>query len=432
MKRFLKIAVVCLILTMSLCVFISCDGKKESPASAKKVTLAVWGSEEDQVWLSERCAAFQKENPDVEYKILYGILSEASASDKVLNDPESGPNIFSFPSDQIDKLYRGGALSRLGGDFAKDVKAGNTAESVDAATLTIGGTDQLLAYPITGDNCYFVYYDKRIFPEESDLKSMESILAKAQAAGKDFAFKLNTDGWYLSSFFFAEPELKYEVTYDENMVEQSVDINYDTDPAGLKVMQALRHYVTQDHFVPTTDDSKIIAGFNSGTLAAAVSGSWNLKAIRDILGDNLGMTKLPTANIGGEDVQLSGFFGYKLMAVNGYTDKTVLKEAHRLALYLTGKDSQLSHFEQRGLGPTNKEVLALPEVSNDPMMKAILLQKPFNRTQKGVPSSYWTPMGDLINTIVLAKEDPANNEMPDDAGLQALLEAACTSIRKVA
>ncbi len=428
MKNIIKLLVIALALTM-LCGFaISCG---EPPPEKEKVTLTVWGAEEDQAMLKEMCAAYAAANPDKEYKFLFGVQSEADAANKVLNDVQSGPDVFSFPSDQINMLYTGGALARIGGDIEATVKSINTADSVDAATLTINGEDQLYAYPSTGDNCYFVYYDKRVFTDESMLSSLDSMLNAAEAAGKQVHFKLNNDGWYLSSFFFADPDIKYEVTYDDNMTETAVDINYN-NADGLKVMQSLKSYIARDGLFVTTDDSKIIAGFTPDangfvSAAAAVTGTWNAATIKSLLGDNMGVCKLPTANIGGEQVQLSGYFGYKLMGVNGYSQQKA--EAHKLAAWLTNEANQLKRFETRGFGPTNENVIATEAVQNDPVISVVLEQAEFNRTQKGVPGAYWTPMGSLITTLVTAKDNGTIADITD-ADLQELLDALVGQIAK--
>ena len=270
----------------SLC---SCGG--DQPTEKTKYTLTVWGAENDQAMLKEMCQAFAEANPENEYKFLFGVQGENDAADKVLNDVTSGPDVYSFASDQINKLIAGGALARIGGQNEATVKELNTAGSVDAATITVNGEDQLFAYPSTGDNCYFVYYDKRVYTDPSQLATLESMLDTANAAGKKVHFKLNDDGWYLSSFFFTNPDLGYKVTYNQNMVEEKVEINYDTE-AGLDVMKSLRTYLSHDALVANTDDSKIIAAFTpnaSGKLeaAAAISGTWNAETVKQLLGENI-------------------------------------------------------------------------------------------------------------------------------------------------
>ena len=422
MKKIFKS--LCFVLALLLCLsLVACGDKPDDNNEKTKYTLTVWGAQEDQAMLKEMCAAYAKANPQNEYKFLFGVQGENDAADKVLNDVTSGPDVYSFPSDQINKLYAGGALARIGGEIEKNIKEVNSEGSIDAATITINGEDQLFAYPSTGDNCYFVYYDKRVFGEE-DLLTFDAMLAKAGTAGKKVHFKLNDDGWYLSSFFFTNPELKYEVTYNENMVEQSVAINYNS-AAGLDVMKSLRTYVNNDALVAQTDDSKIIAAFTSGEAAAAVSGTWNASIIKDLLGDNMGVCKLPTAEIGGKQVQLSGYMGYKLIGVNGYSKQK--GEAHKLAQWLTNEQNQLKRFETRGFGPTNKVVSEMDVVVNDPVISVVLQQSLFNRAQKGVPGNYWTPMGSLITPLITAK---AEGKDVSDSELQTLLDNLCSQIAK--
>ncbi len=396
--------------------------------SGEKITLTVWGAQEDQAMLKEMCAAYAAANPQNEYKFLFGIQGENDTADKVLNDVTSGPDVYSFPSDQLARLYTGGALARIGGDIEKNLKEVNSAASIDAATLTIGGEEQLYAYPCTADNTYFVYYDKTVFTNPEDLTSLDKMLDVAEAAGKKVHFKLNDDGWYLSSFFFSDPELKYDVTYDENMQETAININFDAD-GGMDVMKALRSYVNREGMVVQTDDSKIIAAMteNNGTreAAAVITGIWNAKTLQSLLGDDLGYCKLPTANIGGEEIQLSGYMGYKLMGVNQHSKNK--GEAHKLAQWLTNEANQIVRYETRGFRPTNINADAMEAVVKDPVLAAIRDQSNYTRNQKGVPSNYWTPMGSLITPLVTAK---ANGEQITDEQLQEYLDALCKQIRK--
>lgn len=425
MKKFARILAIALVIVMALTTLVACP---EPPVDGEKTkyTLTVWGAEEDQAMLKAMCDAYAKANPQNEYKFLFGVQSEADAADKVLNDVESGPDVYSFASDQINKLFAAGALARVGGEAERNVIANNTPGSIDAASFKINGEDQLWAYPMTGDNCYFVYYDKRVFTEESLLASLDSMLDTAAAAGKTVHFKLNDDGWYLSSFFFANPDLKYEVTYDDAMVEQSVSINFN-EAGGLEAMKAIRNYVAHDSLVVQTDDSKIIAAFTKGSAAAAVTGTWNRKAISDLLGENMGVCKLPTVMIAGEQTQLSGFMGYKLVGVNGFSKNK--GEAHKLAEWLTNEQNQLIRFQQRGFGPTNKNLASLPEVLNDPVISVVLEQGQFNRPQKSVPGNYWTPMGSLITPLVTAKADGTYADITDEK-LQEYLDALVDQIAK--
>ena len=425
-----RIIAILLLVMMCATMLIGCDKTPDDQGDKPKITLTVWSSQEDQAMIKEMCAAYAAANPQNEYKFLFGVQGEGDAADKVLNDVTSGPDVFSFASDQINKLYTGGALARLGGAIEAEVKNANTPDSVDAATLTVGGVDMLYAYPMTGDNNYYVYYDKRVYSDPSQLGTLDNMIATAKAAGKNVHFAL-TNGWYLSSFFFAIPELGYNVTYDDKMVEQSVTVNYN-NAQGLAVMQALKKYVNHPALVIQTDDSKIIAGLTPTAegyveVAAAVSGTWNAKGIKDLLGDNMGAAKLPTVEIGGEQKQLVTYMGCKLIGVNGYSQQKA--EAHKLAQWLTNEQNQLTRFETRGFGPSNKVVAQSAAVQNDPIISAVMEQAKYSRAQKGVPGNYWTPMGALITPFIEMKEEGTLADLPD-ATLQEYLDALVAQIAK--
>ena len=397
--------------------------------SKETVTLTVWGAQEDQQMLKEMCEAYAKENSDKTYKFNFGVLGEGNSSDKILNDVEAGPDVFSFPSDRLNTFYAAGALARIGGAIETAVKAEHAAGAVDAATVKVGGEDHLYAFPVTGDNCYFVYYDKSVYKNPEDLQSLDRILDVAEAAGKKVHFKINDDGWYLASFFFADEDLAYDVTYNDRMVEEKVTINFDSED-GLEVMKSLRHYIGRDGLVAQTDDSKMIAAFTpdkSGKreAAAVVSGTWNAATIKQLLGDDMGVCILPTVKIDGEDMRLSGFMGYKLMGVNGYSKNK--GEATKLAAYLTNEQNQLKRFKDRGFAPTNKKAAATTEVVNDPVISVVLEQAAYNRSQKNVPSTFWTPMASLITPLLTAK---AEGKTVTDEQLQGYLDALCKQIRK--
>ena len=432
--RILSLVIALLMIAMT---FVACNQNNngnennQNNGEKKKVTLTVWGSQEDQEMLKEMCAAFAAANPDKEYKFLFGVQGEGDAADKVLNDVTSGPDVFSFASDQINKLIAGGALARLGGDYETFVKENNSATSVDAATATVGGEDRLYAYPMTEDNTLFLYYDKSVIGADQ-VDTLDELLDAAHAAGKKVHFKLNDDGWYLSSFFFAYPELGYNVTYNDSMVEQSVSLNYN-NAQGLEVMKALAKYVNHPALVIQTDDSKLIAGLTptaEGVVeaAAGVSGTWNAQAVQGLLGDNMGVAKLPTVEIGGEQRQLTTYMGCKLIGVNNYSQNKV--EAHKLAMWLTNEQNQLKRFETRGFGPSNKAVAASEAVANNAVIAAVMEQAKFSRAQKSVPGNYWTPMGALITPFIEHKEAGDLLTFYTNEELQKLLDALVAQIEK--
>ena len=61
------------------------------------------------------------------------------------------------------------------------------------------------------------------------------------------------------------------------------------------------------------------------------------------------------------------------------------------------------------------------------VISAVLDQAQYNRAQKSVPATYWTPMASLITPIITAK---ANGTNVSDSMLKGYLDALCRQIRK--
>ena len=131
--------------------------------------------------------------------------------------------------------------------------------------------------------------------------------------------------------------------------------------------------------------------FTTKSMAVAVSGTWNAKSIKQALGENFGVCKLPTVTVDGETKQLYSFKGYKLLGVNPHAgDK--LGEAHRLAAFLSGEAMQKIRFDKHLIGPTNKNAADTDVIKNDATFKALNAQNIFAVEQTAVPSNFWEPL----------------------------------------
>ena len=151
------------------------------------------------------------------------------------------------------------------------------------------------------------------------------------------------------------------------------------------------------------NDSKITAGFNDGSIVAAVSGIWNRTTIEGYLKENFAAAKLPTYTLNkgkenAEQVQLVSFAGYKLMGVNNYSKNKT--DAMDFAEFYTNRENQVKHFEQRGFVPTDVEARKDEKVQSDICAKAITEQLKYSKIQTAVPSTLWVPMEGLGNAMI--------------------------------
>lgn len=398
LKKSSKIMSILLSTIMACSLFVGCGSKDDSgkepdgdkpavdtPAEKEKVTLKVWGAQEDQELLGELVESFKAAYPEKEYTIELGVVGEPDAKTKYLEDPEAAADVFAFANDQLYDLVNAGGLYEVTRN--KDaIIAANMASSIDAATKD----DKLYAYPMTADNGYFLYYDKSVISDE-DAGSLDAMLAAANKAGKK-VFMDVSNGWYIASFFLGAG---CTLTMDD-AGKQVCDFNNET---GVKVGEAIKAFTADSAFL-TGDDSVLTGGFGDN-IVAGVSGTWTADAIKEKLGDNFGVTKLPTFTVDGKQVQMGSFGGYKLVGVNSQTKSPV--DAMDLAEWLTNEESQALRFEKRAMGPSNNKIAESDAVKANLPLAALTLQNQFATSQKEVLGSYWTP-AEAFGTAMEAKD----------------------------
>lgn len=358
----------------------SADSGNTATGDSDTVTLTVWGSQEGQVYLKRMCESFAAANPDKNYVFNYGVVSEADAKKEVLKDISAAADVFGFASDQTGELVSAGALYRVTKN-KEQVVADNTAPSIQAATVD----GELYGYPYISDT-YFMYYDKSKFTEEEVL-SLDTMLAK-DIEGTTTNFAFDTDnGWYQSAFFFGAG---CKLFGDDGTDPTQCDFN---NERGYLVGEYLIDLVKNPKYGANFDDSLIKAGFADGSVAAAVTGTWNATEIQKSLGDNYAATKLPSITLSnGETVQLGGMANFKIMGVNSETKNPL--DAMALAEWIASYDNQVINFEERSLAPTNVKLTADTEkLQSNAAVAALAQQSQYATVQTSIPQcgNFWTP-----------------------------------------
>ena len=135
---------IALLMAVAMCFcFASCGKNKDSSNKGEKVTLKVWGAQDDQKVLKTMIESFKKANPDTEYDISLGVVGEDDAQARLLEDAAAAADVFSFPDDQIYDLVKAGALYEITRN-KDEITSRNTASSVSAATIDGAGFWQKL------------------------------------------------------------------------------------------------------------------------------------------------------------------------------------------------------------------------------------------------------------------------------------------------
>lgn len=361
------------------------------------ISLLVWAPDNAVSLTKQLCEDFIAKYPNKKITIDVQAQGEADAAAQMLNDLDKAADVFGFVCNNINKLQQGNALAPVVADYLEDVKSRNTEFAVSTGTLTVDGKEQLLAYPETGENGYYLVYDKQ-YVTDDDAKSLEGILAACQKAGKKCLINID------NGFYGCMP-LYTGGMVNNGLKEDGTQLFNDYDKE--KVLDSLEAFAKLFHEYKDTfmsaDPARIGSGMaeNPSTVAAGIDGSWNAATVAKTLGDNYGAAKLPTIKINGTDTQIIGMNGAKLIGVNS---RSKFPEAAQvLANYLTSEEVQTTRLEELNWLPSNKNAQQNDIVKNSPALSALLAQSEFSIPQINIAETFWTPVGTLGSKLF--KED---------------------------
>ena len=272
----------------------------------EKVRLMVWSPTEHPEW-------------DIDF--VYGIMDEASASSQVGQDPDASADVFLYSNDGIAWLTDSKAAAKFGGKYREEIEATNSPEILQS--LMLG--DDLYGVPYT-TNTWYMFYDKSVFSEE-DVKNLDTMLEKGVVS---FPF---TNSWYLPAFYVGNGCTLF--------TDESAGVDFTGDKA-YEVTDYLIDLESNPNFRIDQDGSGI-AGLRDGSINAMFTGSWDANAIKEILGDNMGVTSLPSFTLNGEEVQMKAYAGSKAVGVNSHSK--YMEQAVALAVYLGSAEVQRLHYE---------------------------------------------------------------------------------------
>ena len=339
--------------------------------------------------------------------------SEGTAASSMLQDVQSGADIFVFAQDQLSRLKVAGAVSKLTGNYETFVKNNNSADSVAAASMN----GNIYAYPITSDNGYFLYYDKQYITDE-DATNMTSILAKCRANKKVLNFEGRSNGFYAASYFLATG---CKSTWELDDMSGKFTRYEDTFSSenGKIAAKGLKEIADTSVVASNSQASKL-----NGTAAAVISGVWEYEVALNRLGpDRLGCAEMPYFTVDGKDYHLGSYDGYKLMGVKPQVDAKKASVCRKLARFLTSASCQTERFKEVSWGPTNNESSQREEVKSHPGLAALYKQHEHATQQGQCPGAWFVALSTTAKAITTNSSDAEISQILDNYrnGLAELL-----------
>ena len=411
MKKRAVSALTAVVMVASLAVT-GLTGCGSSDSDKESVRLMVWSPQGDQSkdkgeWLQTCCNAFAEEHPEWDITFVYGVADEASSAGQVSQDAEASADVFLYANDNLTTMTDADALVKFGGKYREEIEATNSQTSLDSVTKD----GEIYGVPFA-INTWFLFYDKSVFSEE-DVKNLDTMLEKGVVS---FPF---TNSWYLPAFYIGNG-----CTLFGDGTDASAGVDFGGEKAR-EVTDYLIDLESNPNFRIDADGSGI-AGMRDGSINAMFSGSWDAGAIKEALGDNMGVAALPTYTLNGEEKQMYAYAGTKAVGVNAQSDYMV--QAVELAIFLANEYSQRLHYELEDVVPCHTALLEDEEIMSDEVVAAI--NDTFNRTSILQPnlaemSNCWTPvenMGKGIRYGTITHENAAEqteqmNEAMNSGGI---------------
>lgn len=376
------------------------------------ITLKVWcpQNQVDTGIMEQQQAAFAAEHPEYNITWVTEIVGEDKCAENLLRDVGAAADVFMFASDQLPQMVEAGAIARLGGSTEEMVKD-TIAESVVATAVV---DDALYGIPFT-HNTFFMYYDKTIL-DESDITSLEKIMAKETADNVYNFYFESAGGWKLGAYYYGAGLSIFGPEGSD--LSAGVDWNNATGVAVTNYLIDLINnpkcaYDGEISVSELAEDHRIGAWF---------TGSWDYDLYKGILGDDLGLAVIPTFNPDGTDYQLLGFYGSKCIGVNAHSQN--MAAAVAFAAFLGNEENQILRYELSAQIPANIAAGNSDAVKADPMATVIVNEA--NMASVAQPANsvfsarYWTyanaipteiRSGDITKDNVQAKLDDFVNAM---------------------
>ena len=383
-----KVVSVLLVAAMTATMVAGCGSKGSDSASGTEGsgddkwsgTITVWSPQEDQDtgWLSKECEAFNEAHPEWDITFKYGVCAEGDVKTTVTQDVKKAADVYMLANDNIPDLVAANALAELGGSYLEDVQANNS-ESI-ASSVTYN--DQLVAFPFSS-NTWFMYYDKSVYSED-DIKSLDTMLEKGKVS-----FPLS-NSWYIQAFYVGNG---CSLFGDGTEADKGIDFGGDKAAA---VTNYLVDLAANPNFINDADGAGL-AGLRDGSVNAVFSGTWDAEAVKEALGDNMGVAALPTFTLDGKECQMKSFMGSKAIGVNPNAEN--MQASMALAAYLASEDAQKDHYDMRNILPSNTNI----DVSSDQIAAAVadtMKNTSIVQPLLSEMSNYWSPAENMGKNII--------------------------------
>ncbi|MGO2290091.1 MAG: extracellular solute-binding protein [Lactococcus cremoris] len=387
MKSWKKVALggasVLALATLAACGSSASYNKSSSSSSnSVKGNVTLWVDPANVDSYKTLVTGFEKKYPDVKVKVNQSPTGSANAKTDVGKDPAKAADVFKVPNDQLGAMAEAGYINPLSPDATKWVDKND----ISVAGEAVSWKGKYYAYP-QDQQSNIIFYNKAKF---SEAPTSWTQFTQDKAIGTDFT---NSYNWYPA--FLSNGTVLFG---------KGGEILDGTDVARDAGLQVLNWFAKQKSNTGVVQSGQaLLADLKSGKTSAVLDGPWDASNVKKILGDNYGVTTLPTIDFGSGEKKMQAFSGVGTLAVNSASKNQVA--ASSLAQYLSNADSQKELYKANNAIPVAKTLQTDSDITADPAAQAVIKQVPEDTLMPKMPemATFWNLAAPLINNTYLGK-----------------------------
>ena len=379
----------------------------------KTYNFTVWCAEADKTMIESMLVDYEEENPSNTYSWTVTAVEEDVAGSRVIADPDTAADIFSFASDQLGKLVKYGAIAAVPSSLKKHIEG-----QIFPAQIAATYENVYYGYPFTYENC-FLYYNKSMITSAEVIGDLEKLLT-AQISGVQTNLAIDmTDSYYTTMFLLTTGVTLFGA--DGTDGSDSAVVGSLNNDKATKACDYILSLGDKPKFGSVAKAQQYNALFNR-EIAAIISGPHSISLFKSALGANFAVAKLPKVNIGGQSLQLKCFSGIKMYGVNRLCQNT--DEASKIAAFLSNYDNQMIRLNDREFCPTDTKLYEEAEKSAINTVKVVIDQADHSVLKPSLVQmgDYWTPMGSFLYGV-FTKKVAKNNWNAQLAAIEEKIKA---------
>ncbi|HEC2157826.1 maltose ABC transporter substrate-binding protein [Staphylococcus delphini] len=359
------------------------DNTKEKPEQ-----LTMWVDGDAQMAFYKKITAAYTKKTGIPVRLV-NVAQNDQLENLSLDAPAGkGPDLFFLAHDNTGSAYLQGLAAEL--DFTDEQLKGFNKQ----ALLALNYDNKQLALPSIVESTALLYNKKYV---KTAPKTIQEVEANADRINKpaDHQYGFLFDGrdpYFNYPFMFNSNNYVFKKHGDQYDVHQT-GIN---DPQVIKNGKRLQKWYEKGYLPKAANHNIMIGLFKDGQVGQFVTGPWNLTEFQQTLGDDLGVTTLPSDN----GMKMRPYLGVRGWYLSEYSQSKYW--AKDLMLYLTSRDTLQKYTDER-----NEITGRLDVKSSNPNLKAFEEQAKNAEPMPNIPEmrQVWTPMANA-STFISEGQDP--------------------------